>query len=148
MKLSTKSRYGLSCMMFMGQNYKSQDFITIATLAKRLSISKIYLEQVFVLLKRADLVISSKGSQGGYRLSKNPKEITVFEILRSTETSLFEENELQSQKEEAGIEAILKKNIYEKLNIVLKDSLINITLDNLLSELEKQTAEVGFMYHL
>ena len=58
---------------------------------EKLGISKIYLEQVFSLLKRARLVNSIKGSQGGYQLSRAPRAITAYDILSAIELSLMEE---------------------------------------------------------
>ena len=94
MKISSKGRYGLAAMIYIAQNGINGECITIISIAERLNISKIYLEQVFSLLKRANLVISVKGAQGGYKLSHSPKEITAREILESIESSLFETTDL------------------------------------------------------
>lgn len=59
-------------MIEMADN--QNECITISSIAEKLGISKIYLEQVFSLLKRAKLVTSLKGAQGGYQLSKIPKK--------------------------------------------------------------------------
>ncbi|MDR0486240.1 MAG: Rrf2 family transcriptional regulator [Elusimicrobiota bacterium] len=148
MRLSTKARYGLSCMLFMGKNYNLKEFITISTLSERLSISKIYLEQVFVLLKRAGLVIAAKGAQGGYFLSKTPAEINVFDILYAAENTLFEKNIKVKITDENIIEKVLQTNVYNKFDESVKDLLSQMKLSDLISEVEKQEAEQGYMYHL
>ena len=85
MKISAKGRYGLAAMTYLARNYASGSPVTIVSISEKLGISKIYLEQVFSLLKRARLVNSIKGSQGGYQLSRAPREITPYDILSSIE---------------------------------------------------------------
>ena len=74
MKISAKGRYGLAAMTYLARNYASGSPITIISISEKLGISKIYLEQVFSLLKRARLVNSIKGSQGGYQLAREPRD--------------------------------------------------------------------------
>ncbi|HPF87499.1 MAG TPA: Rrf2 family transcriptional regulator, partial [Candidatus Limiplasma sp.] len=70
MRISARGRYALAATASMAARYATGENITVASLAERLGISKIYLEQVFSLLKKADIVASHKGAQGGYRLSR------------------------------------------------------------------------------
>ena len=70
MKISAKGRYGLAAMTYLARNYEAGTPITIISISEKLGISKIYLEQVFSLLKRARLVNSIK--QPG-RLSAGPR---------------------------------------------------------------------------
>ena len=53
MKISAKGRYGLAAMTYLARNYASGSPVTIVSISEKLGISKIYLEQVFSLLKRA-----------------------------------------------------------------------------------------------
>ena len=85
MKISAKGRYGLAAMTYLARNYASGSPITIISISEKLGISKIYLEQVFSLLKRANLVHSIKGSQGGYQLAREPRAISAYDILSSIE---------------------------------------------------------------
>ena len=92
MKISTKGRYALASAIHIAQFYGSNEAITLISISESLGISKIYLEQVFALLKRGGIVISVKGAQGGYQLAKSPQQITAYDILSATEASLFEKN--------------------------------------------------------
>ena len=83
MKISAKARYGLATMIKLAQLYSREENITVLRLAETLHISKIYLEQVFALLKRAQLVVSTKGAQGGYQLARAPETITVLADRKS-----------------------------------------------------------------
>ena len=69
MKLSTKGRYGLMAMHRLSINY-GKGPISISEIAKEENLSEAYLEQLFTLLKKSDLVKSSRGAKGGYQLKK------------------------------------------------------------------------------
>lgn len=80
MKLSTKGKYGVKAMVELAINYGG-DPISIKTIGKRQDISEYYLEQLFSSLRKAKLIKSIRGAQGGYVLSRDPKDITVAEIM-------------------------------------------------------------------
>src|SRR5665647_2430709 len=84
MKLSTRGRYGLRAMVDMAQS-EDKGPIAIRTIAERQGISERYLEQLMVPLKRAGLVKSVRGSQGGYNLGRDPEKITAGDIIRVLE---------------------------------------------------------------
>ena len=68
MRISAKGRYALAAAISMARQYGTGEHITAISISEKLGISKIYLEQVFSLLKRAGLVNTVKGAQGGYAL--------------------------------------------------------------------------------
>ncbi|MDF2503161.1 MULTISPECIES: Rrf2 family transcriptional regulator [Clostridium] len=80
MKLSTKGRYGVKAMVDLAINYGKLP-VSIKTISERQSISEYYLEQLFSTLRKSNLIKSIRGAQGGYVLNKNPREITVNQIL-------------------------------------------------------------------
>lgn len=84
MKLSTRGRYGLRAMIDMAQT-NDKGPIATHTIAARQGISERYLEQLMVPLKRAGLVKSIRGSQGGYVLGRSPEKITAGDIIRVLE---------------------------------------------------------------
>lgn len=87
MKISTKGRYALEAVVDLACHSKTE-LESLRSIAERLSISKNYLEQLFVGLKKAELVDSVRGARGGYRLAKAAEETTVGEVLRAVEGSL------------------------------------------------------------
>ncbi|MDR1942169.1 MAG: Rrf2 family transcriptional regulator [Endomicrobium sp.] len=148
MRISAKARYGLAAMISIAQKYNTGEITTVISLSEKLKISKIYLEQVFSLLKRADLVNSTKGSQGGYQLAAAPKEITAFDILSSIEAALFEKtSETISQKNHA-IEKTMQDTVFKKLDENVENTLKSITLAELVNETEKNSSEDGYMFYL
>lgn len=87
MKISTKGRYGLRAMIDLAVNSEGES-ITLKSIADRQGISETYLEQLIPSLRKAGLVKSVRGAQGGYLLAKEPGNISVGEILRALEGSM------------------------------------------------------------
>lgn len=91
MRLSTRGRYGLKAMVDLAVEYGSGP-MSVNALAEQQGISDSYLEQLIHQLRKAGLVNSVRGAQGGYVLSRPPEEINVGEVLRVLEgtTALVE----------------------------------------------------------
>jgi Rrf2 family protein len=87
MKFSTRTTYGLRSMIQLAARY-GKDNVSLASIAKQEKISLKYLERIFASLKKEGLIISEKGSTGGYSLSRAPKEINVFEIVKALEGNM------------------------------------------------------------
>ena len=87
MNVTTKGRYALRVMMDLAQ-HPEDGFISLKTVAERQDISMKYLEMIVGQLKREELVESSRGKEGGYRLSREPAAYSVGEILRCLEDKL------------------------------------------------------------
>ena len=88
MRLSTKSRYGLRALFDIAYNSGDKP-AQIQDISRRQQISPRYLEQIFQNLKRAGILKSKRGPQGGYCLAKKPDEITILEILNATEQDVL-----------------------------------------------------------
>lgn len=87
MKLSTKGRYGLRAVLDLAMN-SEEEAISLSSIAERQSISISYLEQLIAKLRKAGIVESKRGAQGGYILAKSANEISVGDILRALEGDL------------------------------------------------------------
>ncbi|KAJ52806.1 Rrf2 family protein [Clostridium tetanomorphum] len=87
MKLSTKGRYGVRAMVDLAINYGSEP-VSIKSIAERQNISEYYLEQLFSSLRKADLIKSIRGAQGGYILTREPRDISIAEIMEVLEGPL------------------------------------------------------------
>ena len=85
MKLSTKGRYGIKAMVDIALEYGSGERLSVNQLAEKQGVSVAYLEQLIAALKKAKLVESARGANGGYTLSRPPEEISVGEVLRALE---------------------------------------------------------------
>lgn len=148
MRISSKGRYAIAAMIEMALTASSQDRITLLSLSQRLDISKIFLEQVFSLLRRAGLVNSIKGAQGGYQLARSGTEITVYDILYATETALFEMPESTVEKSSPAIESAMQKTIFQPAAEAFDTVLKKILLSDLAEEVQQWSADGEYMYYL
>jgi len=89
MKLSTKSRYGLKVMYYLGQNIKNEP-MSLHTLSALSGVTAPYLEKLLGLLKKSQLVLSTRGVSGGYTLLKPAKDISLGEIINALEGNILE----------------------------------------------------------
>jgi Rrf2 family protein len=88
MRLSTKSRYGLRALFDIAYHSANRP-VQIQDIARRQEISPRYLEQIFQSLKRAGLLKSKRGPQGGYLIAKPLTDVTVRDIVKATEGDLM-----------------------------------------------------------
>jgi len=148
MKISAKGRYALAAMIHIAADYDNAKHITVIRISEQLGISKIYLEQVFSLLKRGGLVISVKGARGGYQLSRIPEQITVLDILSAVELTLFETTEETVMKNAPDIEKAMRVVAFDVLDCTVKKTLSDITLANLVVSALKHKTNDGFMFYI
>lgn len=83
MKLSTRARYALHCMIAIQQLAEDNHPVTIDSVAQKTDISKRYLEQLAIALKNASLLRSVSGRKGGYFLARPAEEIKIGEIIET-----------------------------------------------------------------
>ncbi|EFI42446.1 MULTISPECIES: Rrf2 family transcriptional regulator [Peptoniphilus] len=128
MKLSTKGRYGLMAMYRLSLNYGNGP-TPINDIAKEEKLSEAYLEQLFTLLKKKNLVKSIRGAAGGYELAKSPSEIKIGEILNALEGDIALSCSSMNIKPECrNVETCPTREILEKLQIKLEEVLDSMTL--------------------
>lgn len=131
MKVSTKGRYALRIMIDLAMNTTEQP-VRVKDIAGRQNISEKYLEQIIAMFNKAGYVKSVRGAQGGYFLTKEPKEYTVGMILRLAEGSIapvFCVDEAAEDCERKG--ACVSAMLWEKINSAVNDVVDNTTLQDL-----------------
>jgi len=84
MRVGSKGRYAVIALVDVATHSASRP-VALAEVAERQQISLSYLEQLFAMLRKAGLVVSSRGPGGGYRLQRPGDEITVGEVFRAVE---------------------------------------------------------------
>ncbi|HOF86580.1 MAG TPA: RrF2 family transcriptional regulator [Armatimonadota bacterium] len=87
MKLSTRSTYGMRAMLELALAV-GQGPVMVREIADRQHLPATYLEQLMVLLRKAGLVSATRGAHGGYALAREPRDITVAEIIAVLEGPL------------------------------------------------------------
>ena len=123
MKLSSQSINGLKVMYFLALT-DFEKYISVSTISLNTSVSEKYLEKILRCLKKANLIVSSKGTDGGYKLINSPQVITCGQILRALENLSFKS---ESQNKEANF-------VFEKMFISINSTLDNITLQDIIEE--------------
>jgi len=138
MKISTRGRYGIRAMVDLASN--NGKCKSIRSIAKSQGLSETYLEQLFMPLKRAGLIESIRGAQGGYRLNRPMEEITAGEILEVLEGSLYP-TECLSGHDDSGCgshycDTCVAKRLWATLYKQSSDLLESVTLADMVSDLE------------
>ena len=142
MRISAKGRYAIAALLRMAQ--AGQDtVVNVTRLSEDLGISRIYLEQVFSLLKRAELVSSTQGSQGGYRLTQPPAQVRVLDILSATDSALFDKPGKTLSEKSQDAEAALEL-VSGRLEDAVRGALAAVSLADLVAEAERNRGNYMF----
>ena len=144
MRISSKGRLALVALCEMALSDDNQ-LITLANLSQKLGCSKLYLEQVFAVLRRAELVHATKGAGGGYTLAKSIDQLTAYDILAPIELSLFAPTEKTVEQTAAHIETSLQDFVFLPLDKAVEQRLKAVTLADLV---EKIGAQQSDMYYI
>lgn len=138
MKLSTKGRYGLKAM-FQLALYYGEGPVPLKSVADEQNLSENYLEQLVSILKKNGFLESVRGAQGGYMLSKPPKDITVGNILRALEGDMapvdcvIDDEMYKCEREEYCVTKLVWTRIRDSINDVID----SITLQDMVDEHNK-----------
>src|SRR5580658_11059211 len=87
MKLSLRGEYALRALLVLGRHY-GEDVVRIQTISDQQNIPKKFLEQILNDLKSIGAVASRRGAEGGYRLAREPQQITLASVVRHFEGAL------------------------------------------------------------
>ena len=134
MKLSSKTITAIKMFVDLGE-HNQDGFISLKDIAIRKELSKKFLEQIVPIYKNNGLLLGNRGNQGGYKLAKDPQNITLKEIIFTLENSF--------NKELTGFLPIDKA--MEKLDEVLDNYLSNVLLSDLV---EKQKESYSYDYSI
>ncbi|ADL42178.1 transcriptional regulator, BadM/Rrf2 family [Caldicellulosiruptor obsidiansis OB47] len=148
-RLSTKGRYGVRAMFDLALHY-DEGLVSLKSIAERQEISEHYLEQLIAALKKAGLVKSIRGAQGGYMLSREPSKITIGEILRALEGSLSP-SECIDDIEKVDCpraEFCVTRKVWEKVKEAIENVVDSVTLQNLVDDYKKMTADESYMFYI
>ena len=147
MKLSKKSRYGLRALIDLAVNSRTE-LVSLGSIAQRNDISAQYLEHVFSALRKAHIVKSRKGAQGGYFLERDPKEITVAQIVEALEGTYDLEDEVDRNSVERGDQEAIQHLIIDRINDCVQEILEDVTLKDLVDAYEGYQDSVEGMYYI
>ena len=131
MNITTKGRYALRVMLDLAQ-HADEGFVSLKVTADRQNVSLKYLEMITSHLKRAGLVESTRGKEGGYRLNRTPDRYTVLEILESIEDNLAPVSCIQAGEIRCDhADACLTIPMWKELDEITNHYLASVTLQDL-----------------
>ena len=146
MRISSKGEYGLRALFDLAQRY-GEGPIQSNEIHLRQGIDENYLNQILILLRKAGMIESVRGPQGGHRLARPPAQITLLEVLVALEGPLL--------PSEAGRDGLtpaepldreLVREVWAGARETLEDYLRSITLDDLCQRRRRRAGEV--MYYI
>lgn len=130
MNLSKKSRYGITALIDLALNSK-EGHVSLISIAERNGISPQYLEHIFAALRRAGIIRSIKGAQGGYLLGDSSSNISVADIIEALDGTYRIEKEDTTDGNNVGISLAIQDSIIDKINDRLDEILQNTSLADL-----------------
>ncbi|MBK5239933.1 Rrf2 family transcriptional regulator [Clostridium sp.] len=132
MKLSTKGRYGVKAMVDLAINYGEQP-VSIKNISQRQNISEYYLEQLFSSLKKAKLIKSIRGAQGGYILNRAPEKITIQDVINVLEGPIEVSNCLEDGACN-NIDCCATRLLWKKIQVSIDSVTSTITLKDIVDD--------------
>ena len=128
MMISTKGRYALHVMIDLAQR-AAEGPVPLSDISQRHEISMKYLEMIVAMLNKAGFVESYRGKSCGYRLTRDPGDYTMQEILELTEGTLAPVSCIENgcPKSDGCVTAPLWRN----LDKLIEDYLKSVTLKDL-----------------
>ena len=89
MKFSRKTDYGVILLQSLRGTFRSRGYIPLSKIAREQKLPRFFIEKLGEKLRRAGYLEARRGAEGGYRLAKDPKKITLKELI-----DVFEEPEM------------------------------------------------------
>ncbi|WP_010300059.1 Rrf2 family transcriptional regulator [Candidatus Odyssella thessalonicensis] len=145
MKLSSKARYAVMAMADIAF-YGEAEPVSLSAISVRQGLPLAYLEQLFNRLKKANLVISCRGSNGGYRLSRPRKELRIYDVIAAVDTPLKATRcaDKEATSCQGKSSRCMTHNLWRELSHVVEQFLQQVTLEDVCSQqIPSKAAEFG-----
>ena len=146
MRISTKGRYGARLMLDLAVHYED-GYVLLKDVGKREEISEKYLEHLIPPLKAGGLISSKRGAQGGYKLTRDPSEITLKEVILSLEGSISPAECVNFSSVCNRAQFCVTRDIWKELEDKILEKLESITLKDMV-EMKKEKGEVSLIYSI
>ncbi len=142
MKLSTRAKYGIHAMVDLAVQAGNGPQ-PIKAIAERQGVPEQYLEQLIAVLRKAGLVHSVRGAQGGYYLAKPPGDITMADLMDALEGPIELSDCLTGEDVCARACACPTKRVWERLSESIDSVLRDVTLQDMLDDQQRMQAQRG-----
>ncbi len=142
MNLSAKTEYAAIAMIDLAANYGGQRPVQIKAIAQRHGIPSRFLVQILLQLKAAGLVSSTRGASGGYRLVRDPTEITLGELVAVVEG---QSTEVTSNTSENSPSANVLLGTWQEVCDAQRQMLEGVTFAELVEQVRGQTENMYYI---
>ena len=132
MKLSNKGRYAVMALADLAK-FNTNTPISLRDISLRQGISLLYLEQIFLKLKKNKIVVSARGIKGGYNLNKKASEIKISEILNAVDEKVKTVGCTKELKKGCNGKSskCITHNLWDELELHINEFFNNKNLDDL-----------------
>jgi Rrf2 family protein len=150
MRVSQRVTYGILAAVDLAMHTQNDAPVQARSIARRQGIPVRFLEQVLHSMKKAGLIESLRGAQGGYRLSRKPSDLTMADVMEALDGPVFHQsfaNHGTAQKQ-AGPPELLLGHVWEQVQRAERNVLENITVDQLAARQQAIEEQCNPMYHI
>ncbi|HEY8347959.1 MAG TPA: Rrf2 family transcriptional regulator [Symbiobacteriaceae bacterium] len=148
MRLSTKGKYGVK-MLFELAMHEGAGPLSLKSIAERQGLSEHYLEQLAAPLRKAGLIVSIRGAQGGYVLGRPADQITVGDVIRVLEGPIgFTDCSVEKEAPPDCAASCVVHNVWEKVTQQIVAVVDGITLRDLVEEAHAAQSGQNLIYHI
>jgi Rrf2 family cysteine metabolism transcriptional repressor len=149
MRISLRATYGIIAAVDLAL-HDGDIPIQAKTIARRRGIPARFLEQVLHAMKKAGLVNSHRGAQGGYVLNREPEELSLADVIEALEGPLMETNGMAGRRMAGPIprpDALLA-HVWERIRQAELSILSEITIEQLAGRQRQLEQQRSLMYHI
>src|SRR5262245_60776113 len=149
MKISARDEYACAAVLELALNYDGESTVRVQDIAERRRIPMKFLFQIMQILKRVDIVRSRRGTEGGYTLSRSPKQITVGDVIRAVSGPFVQLSCLDSGNFADDCEkqnACQLRPIWAEVDRAISGVLNNITFEELVRR--ERSSQRQLMYYI
>ena len=143
MKLTTRGHYSVKALLDLALQ-PSGSLSSVSAIAQRQQLPAPYLEKLLIQLRRADIVRSVRGAQGGYYLAKPLSQISLAQVLSAVGESVHSVSQsISTRPSPAQAEDWVTTLLWQRINDKLKEALSSITLEDLYYDARSWQAAQG-----
>ncbi len=142
MKFNTRIRYGIRAMVEIAQD-ESGLGVFQKDISERQKISVKYLDNIIASLKTAGLITNTRGKKSGYRITKKPGQIMIYDIYKAFESEIAVVDCMSCNYECELSETCSARDFWSGLNMIVLKYFQAYTLDDLMKKKRKKQALIN-----
>jgi len=142
MKISTRGRYGVRILLDLAL-HENKTPRQIHEIAASQQISEKYISRLIINLRRVKMIRSIRGAKGGYRIARNPAEITLLDIVEAMEGPLSIVDCVRSPEKCNRNDNCPSRQIWDRLNTEICEAMHKITLQNIIDNYHESNCDGG-----